>query len=126
MQLHIFGDGATEDGVRAVASSHLPPAIPRGCPHVIAEETDPLIGMVNPRLLLRRLQAQPLRQEALDLVHDSLGVIFGTNEANGEVGSTASAQHYLCFQPPSSEPYFRVSQDTALHFCIAVSMQTSS
>ena len=46
-------------------------------------------------------------------------------QSQEHVGSTASAQHYLCFQPPSSEPYFRVSQDTALHFRIAVSMQTS-
>jgi hypothetical protein len=41
--------------------------------------------MVNPRLLIRRVQVQVFREEALDLAHDALGVVFRTDEANGDV-----------------------------------------
>src|ERR687888_1950150 len=41
--------------------------------------------MVDPRLLVRRVQVQVFREEALDLVHDMLGVVFRTDEANGDV-----------------------------------------
>src|SRR5918911_3625807 len=41
--------------------------------------------MVDPRLLVRRVQVQALREEALDLVHDVPGVVFRTDEANGDV-----------------------------------------
>jgi hypothetical protein len=41
--------------------------------------------MVNPRLLVRRVQVQGFHEEALDLVHDVLSVVFRTDEANGDV-----------------------------------------